>query len=144
MQSLRGALSLCQWALPVCPSPAVSWTKTPDAATSSLWPPTSPAASTRRVTTLCWSQVPPLLNYWNWDILPKCWFCFFFWTLSHHQVVGSSRSRSSITFRIFRSFIECSRTMAFRKITSRPSSVTDSFLVWWWRTMKLKLSVFRN
>lgn len=71
MQSLQGALSLCQWALPVCPYPAVSSIKTPDAATSSLWPPTFPADSTRRVTTLCWSQVgqAALLNYWYFDIL---------------------------------------------------------------------------
>lgn len=70
MQSLRGALSLCRWPLPVCPSPAVSSIKTPDAATSSLWLPTFSADSTRRVTTLCWSQVwqASLLIYWYCDI----------------------------------------------------------------------------
>lgn len=67
MQSLRGALSRCRWAPPVCPSPAVSSIKTPDGATSSPWPPTFPADSTRRATTLCWSQVwqASLLNYRN-------------------------------------------------------------------------------
>ena len=52
-QSLRGVPSRCRWALQVCPSPAASWIKTLGAATSSRSPLTSPAGSTRPVTTPC-------------------------------------------------------------------------------------------
>lgn len=46
------------------------------------------------------------------------------------QVAGSSRLRSSDTFRIFRSSTECCRTTASIRITSRPSSpAVESFLV---------------